>query len=200
MITSKQIAKKLLQSGVIRLNADISFDPSVPLSSPVYFDSRLINSNVALRDLVTDAFVDLIKEKFNEAELIAGVVTGGLPYGVIIADRLTLPFVYVRSEAKGHGLKKQVEGFWIPGSKVIVIEDHLDSGIRTLVAVNALQQEQLSIIGVASIFNSEGRSSSKSQVQQCSLCNLETVLEVAIAEKVITSKEQETILMFRESN
>src|SRR5437879_5517797 len=103
------VAEYLLKLGAVKFNTETPFTWASGIKSPIYCDNRTINSDVEARNAVVNAFTGLIREKFNDAELIAGVATGGIPYGVLVADRLNLPFVYVRQTPKEHGLKRQVE-------------------------------------------------------------------------------------------
>lgn len=200
---SKQIAHDLLQLGAVKLNVKEPFTWVSGIKGPIYCDNRVVNSDPKIRRRVVDAFVELIKEKFSDVEVIAGIVTGGLPFGSLIADRLNLPFIYVRQQAKEHGLKKQVEGFYIKGAKVVVIEDHISTGGSSIVAIEALQHEQLQILGLVSImtygFEKAIKAFSEHHIDQYSLCDLDIILDVALEESRINSADKDSILAFRGS-
>lgn len=198
---SKQIAHDLLQLGAVQLNVKEPFTWVSGIKAPIYCDNRVVNSDPKIRRRVVDAYVELIKEKFSDVEVIAGIVTGGLPFGSLIADRLDLPFIYVRQKPKEHGLKKQVEGFYVNGAKVVVIEDHISTGGSSIVAIEALQSEQLQILGLVSImtygFDKATKAFSDHNIEQYSLCNLDIVLEVALEEGRINGADKDSILAFR---
>jgi len=200
---AKSIASDLLSIGSVKFNVAEPFTWVSGIKSPIYCDNRLINSHVAIRDRMVGHFVDLIKDQYPDVEVISGVATGGIPLGVLVADRLKLPFIYARQAAKEHGLKKQVEGSYNEGDKVVLIEDHISTGGSSMIAVNALRNEKLNLLGLISImtysFNSAFEKFAENKVDFYSLCNLETVLEVAVSENVLTTPEKDSILLFKQS-
>ena len=199
---SKEVAKKLLDIGVIKLNVSDPFTWTSGIKAPIYCDNRIINSNVEVRNLVVKAFVEIIQDKFPQVEKIAGIVTGGVPFGVLIADRMNLPFIYVRQKSKEHGLQKQVEGSYDAGEKVVLIEDHISTGGSSLNAVHGVRDAGLDILGLVSImtygFEIASNNFKQENVTHFSICNLDTVLEVAGQLKVITDDEKQSILVFRQ--
>jgi orotate phosphoribosyltransferase len=199
---SKEVAKKLLDIGVIKLNVTDPFTWTSGIKAPIYCDNRIINSNVEVRNLVVKAFVEIIRDKFPQVEKIAGIVTGGVPFGVLIADRMNLPFIYVRQKSKEHGLQKQVEGSYNRDEKVVLIEDHISTGGSSLNAVHGVRDAGLDILGLVSImtygFEIASNNFKEENVTHFSICNLDTVLEVAGQLKVITDDEKKSILVFRQ--
>ena len=126
--SAKQIAGSLLQIKAIKLNPTNHFTWASGWYSPIYCDNRKILSYPAVRKQVYEAFADLIAEKYPEAEVLAGVATGAIAHGVLVAEKMGKPFIYVRSAPKSHGLTNQVEGEVKPGAKVVVIEDLVSTG------------------------------------------------------------------------
>jgi len=198
------IAKNLLGLGAVQLDPDFGFTWSSGIKSPIYCDNRKINSNVEARKIVVNAFVDLITKEFPDAEIIAGVATGGIPFGILIADRMNLPFIYVRQEPKGHGLMKQVEGAYNAGDKIVVIEDLISTGGSSFKAVQGLRNEDLDILGLVSVmtygFKAATELFEKENVNQWSLCDLDTIVEVACETNRIGLKDKEVLLEFKNSH
>lgn len=148
----KTIASLLLQCNAIKLSPDKPFQWASGWKSPIYCDNRKTLAYPEIRNAIKYSFVDLIKEKFLSTEAIAGVATGAIAQGVLVADALEVPFMYVRSEAKSHGLENLIEGDPQPGQKVVVIEDLISTGGSSLKAVDALRQKGCEVLGMAAIF------------------------------------------------
>lgn len=151
-MTSALIAKKLLQIKAIKLSPQKPFTWASGLNSPIYCDNRMILSYPELRSNIIDAFIDLAKS-FVPFDVIAGVATAGVPHAALIADRLELPMIYVRSEAKSHGMGNQIEGQLEKNQRVLVIEDLLSTGNSSLKAVEALRTSGAEVTGVLAIFS-----------------------------------------------
>ncbi len=204
IVPSKQIANFLLDIGAVKFNIQEPFKWTSGIKSPIYCDNRIINSKVEIRSAVISEFCNIILKNFlSYTDIIAGVSTGGIPYGVLIADRLGLPFIYVRSERKEYGLKKMVEGDYIPGQRVILIEDHISTGISSLRAIEGLQHEGLQLICLLSIMTYSFKAAEKKYndrgILHASICNLDTILEVAQERGDLSAADVSTILNFRES-
>jgi orotate phosphoribosyltransferase len=153
MDRGKKIAGYLLQSKAIKLQPANPFKWASGWNSPIYCDNRKTLSFPEIRDIIRDEFVSLIKEKYHNVEVIAGVATGAIAQGVLVAQELNLPFVYVRSEAKKHGLENLVEGVVEAGQNVVVIEDLISTGGSSLKAVDALRSAGGNVLGMAAIFS-----------------------------------------------
>lgn len=151
-MTTELIAKELLQIKAIKLSPQKPFTWASGLKSPIYCDNRLVLSYPELRSNIIDSFIDQAKA-FVPFDLIAGVATAGIAHGALIADRMELPMIYIRSEAKKHGLGNQIEGSLDPGQRVLVIEDLLSTGGSSLVAVEALRDRGGAAVGVLAIFS-----------------------------------------------
>ena len=150
LTTSSKIANYLLQIKAIKLETEKPFQWSSGIYSPIYCDNRIVLSFPKIRKLVCDCFVEIIKKKYTDTELVAGVATGGIGIGMLIAEKLDLPFVYVRPQAKKHGRKNQIEGLIKKNIKAIVIEDLISTGKSSLNAVDALKKEKVNVIGLIS--------------------------------------------------
>jgi orotate phosphoribosyltransferase len=149
---SKEIAQALLDVEAIKLRPSAPFTWASGWKSPIYCDNRVSLSFPSTRTKIKDGLVALIKAHFSSVEAIAGVATAGIPQGALVAEALGLPFLYVRSSSKGHGLTNQIEGKVVKGQKVVVIEDLVSTGGSSLAAVDALRAEGIDVLGMAAIF------------------------------------------------
>lgn len=150
--SSQKIADYLLQIKAIKLEPSNPFTWASGWKSPIYCDNRKTLSFSEVRSYIRDIFSAIISEKYPQAELIAGVATGAIAHGILVADKMDLPFIYVRSGAKGHGLGNQVEGYFEAGQKVVVIEDLISTGGSSLGAVQALRDAGCEVLGMVAIF------------------------------------------------
>lgn len=153
MTNASAIAEKLLQVNAVKLNPEQPYTWASGWKSPIYCDNRKVLSHPYVRDFIKSELCNVIFEKFEGTELLAGVATAGIPWGAMAADQLKLPFIYVRPKPKEHGLGNQIEGSYQTGQKVLVIEDLVSTGKSSLQAVDALQEQGLAVIGMVSIFN-----------------------------------------------
>jgi len=147
-----KIADNLLNIGAVRLRPDTPFNWASGWRSPIYCDNRRTLSFPAVRKLIASGLADTVRQHYPAATAIAGVATGAIAQGILVAELLDLPFVYVRPEPKKHGMGNQVEGFLPDGSKVAVIEDLISTGGSSLKAVQALRAEGAEVLGMAAIF------------------------------------------------
>ncbi|MEC8097604.1 MAG: orotate phosphoribosyltransferase [Bacteroidota bacterium] len=201
LTTSSKIANYLLQIKAIKLETEKPFQWSSGIYSPIYCDNRIVLSFPKIRKLVCDCFVEIIKKKYNDTELVAGVATGGIGMGMLIAEKLDLPFVYVRPQAKKHGRKNQIEGLIKKNIKAIVIEDLISTGKSSLNAVDALKKEKVNVIGLISLFSYEledaKKNISKSGLNYCSLSNFSDLIKIALSTNYINTKQKEEIFKWR---
>jgi len=157
MVLDKKVAEQtinyLTQINAIKLNTKNPFTWTSGIKSPIYCDNRLILSYPNIRKFVADKMSDIVKNIYGEDISIAGVATGAIAIGAMIAERLNLPYAYVRPEPKGHGLKNQIEGSIQEGTNVVVIEDLISTGKSSLNAINALKSEGYNVMGMLSIFS-----------------------------------------------
>ncbi|MEN9334873.1 MAG: hypothetical protein RLY35_2053 [Bacteroidota bacterium] len=146
------VAQHLLQIEAVKLSPEQPFTWASGLKSPIYCDNRKIMSFPSIRKEVAKAFAEMVSTFPIQPEIIAGVATGGIGIGALVAEELNLPFIYVRSEAKKHGLNNQVEGICPEGAKVLVIEDLISTGKSSLLAVDALLERKAEVVGMIAIF------------------------------------------------
>jgi orotate phosphoribosyltransferase len=151
-MVAEQVAKYLLEIEAVKLNVNNPFTWASGIKSPIYCDNRRILSFPEVRNFVRESLASMVKDLYPQAEIIAGVATGAIAHGVLAAQSLDLPFVYVRSSQKEHGLGNQIEGFLPEGKKVVVIEDLVSTGQSSLAAVDALLAAKSDVIGMIAIF------------------------------------------------
>lgn len=199
----KSIANLLLQSEAIRLSPDKPFQWASGWMSPIYCDNRKTLAYPEARNKIKYSFAALIKEKFLSTEAIAGVATGAIAQGALVADLLGLPFMYVRSEAKGHGLENLIEGDPRPGQKVVVIEDLISTGGSSLKAVQALREKGCEVLGMAAIFTygfpKAVESFRQAGCELYTLSNYEVLIELALETGYVSAGHAETLKEWRKS-
>lgn len=147
-----KVAEFLLQIKAIKLNPKDPFTWASGIKSPIYCDNRVTLSYPQVRTFIRQAYAESIVEHYGKPDVIAGVATGGIAQGALVAQELGIPFIYVRSEAKSHGMGNQIEGYYEAGQKVVVIEDLLSTGGSSLKAVEALRDAKLDVKGLVAIF------------------------------------------------
>ena len=195
--TAQQTAELLLQINAIKLETKNHFTWASGWKSPIYCDNRVILSFPAVRNYIRDEFVKQIEAKFGRPDVIAGVATGAIGIGILVAEAMGLPFVYVRPEAKKHGRQNQVEGFLQKGQTVIVVEDLISTGGSSLMAVEALRNEGANVKGMAAIFT-YGFPISEEKIAEAkldvyTLSNYENLIEKAVEKKYVSEEELETL-------
>ncbi len=151
--TEKTIAHQLLEINAVKLNVEKPFTWASGWRSPIYCDNRKTLSYPKVRKLIYESLSTIIREKFESADIIAGVATGAIAHGVLVAEYLNKPFIYVRSAPKDHGLGNIVEGDLPPNSKVVVVEDLISTGSSSLAAVEALRKAGARVLGMVAIFS-----------------------------------------------
>jgi orotate phosphoribosyltransferase len=198
---AKKTAEYLLQIKAIKLQPSNPFTWASGWKSPIYCDNRKTLSFPKVRSYIRDSFAAVVNEYYPEAELIAGVATGAIAHGALVAEKLELPFVYVRSEAKEHGLGNQIEGFFEPGQKVVVIEDLISTGGSSLNAVKALRDAGCDVVGMAAVFTYEfSKAADGFAAANCrlhTLSNYSTLILTAVETGYITEKDVETLKQWR---
>ena len=198
---ARQIAADLLDIGAIKLQPNEPFTWASGWKSPIYCDNRLSLSFPDVRTRIKDAFCEVVQKEFPEAEGIAGVATAGLPQGAIIADKLALPFLYVRSKSKSHGLENQIEGKLSKGQKVVVVEDLVSTGGSSIKAVDAIRAAGGEVLGMISIFTYGFRQAeenlAKSQVDLIHLSDYSTLVEHALTNGNIEPDQKELLDQWR---
>ena len=196
-----KIAKDLLKIQAVFLRPDEPFTWASGIKSPIYCDNRLTLSDHQVRLDVENGLASLVKEYYPEAEALMGTSTAGIAHAAITAHLLELPMGYVRSGAKDHGRKNQIEGKLAPGQKVVVIEDLISTGGSVLEVVDVLRQAGAEVLGIASIFTYGMQKSvdrlAGANVKNVSLTDLDTVAQVAAAEGYIRPEDQDRLITFR---
>lgn len=173
-----KIAEQLLQIKAIKLEPANPFQWASGWKSPIYCDNRVILSHPTVRTYIRQQFVEAINEHYPNAEVIAGVATGGIAHGVLVAQEMGLPFIYVRPSPKAHGMKNMIEGDIPTGKNVVVIEDLISTGGSSLKAVEALRDAECNVLGMLSIF-SYGFDVAKKNFEK-NKCKLITLSEYSI--------------------
>jgi orotate phosphoribosyltransferase len=195
--TAEKTAELLLQINAIKLNPRNPFTWASGWQSPIYCDNRIILSFPAIRNYVRDEFSKHIEKQFGKPDVIAGVATGAIGIGILVAESMGLPFVYVRPEAKKHGRQNQVEGFLQKGQNVVIVEDLISTGNSSLMAVDALRAAGANIKGMAAIFtygfDIATENFEKANVDLFTLSNYQNLLNLAVAKKYISEEEEQTL-------
>ena len=155
MTLANDIARDLLKIKAVYLKPEEPFTWASGIKSPIYTDNRVTLAYPETRTLIENGFVEKIRAEFPDMEVIAGTATAGIPHGAIIADKMNLPFAYIRSKPKDHGAGNQIEGRVAPGQKMVVIEDLISTGGSVLDAIAAAKREGADVIGAAAIFTYE---------------------------------------------
>jgi orotate phosphoribosyltransferase len=192
MDTSRQIARRLLEVGAVKLQPHDPFTWASGLRSPIYCDNRVLLSHPAIRTQVVEA-LGAAAGAIENLEGVAGVATAGIPHGALLADRLGLPFIYVRSSAKEHGRRNQIEGRLEPGHRYLVVEDLISTGGSSLQAVEVLRAAGAEVAAVVAIFTyrfpSAERAFERAAVPLLTLSDYPTLLEEARADGQLTAED-----------
>ncbi len=203
MTNEKAVAEKLLHIQAVKLSLDKPYTWASGWKSPIYCDNRKVLSYPYVRDFIKSELCSVIFEQFPEADALAGVATAGIAWGVMAADQLKLPFLYVRPKPKEHGLGNQIEGELAAGQKVLVIEDLVSTGKSSLQVCEAIQNGGAEVIGMVSIFNygfpEAENAFEKAGIRFISLTNYAVLIELAIEQGTIASDQMETLLNWRKN-
>ena len=197
----KIIAEDLLKIKAVFLRPNEPFTWASGIKSPIYCDNRLTLSDTQVRNDVENGLAQLIKEHYPEAEVLMGTSTAGIAHAAITATILDLPMGYVRSGAKDHGRGNQIEGKLLPGQKVVVVEDLISTGGSCIEVVNVLREAGADVLGVVSIFTYGMKKGlerlAAAEVKNVSLCDLDTLVEVAADKAYIAPEDKERLIKFR---
>ncbi len=189
----EQTAKILLDINAIKLSPNKPFIWASGWKSPIYCDNRIILSNPKIRNTIKKYLAQVMSKNFDQPDAIAGVATGAIGIGMLVADYLDLPFIYVRPEAKKHGRKNQIEGEIEKGKKVMVIEDLISTGKSSIGAIRALKSYGLNVVGMIAIFTYEFNISennfNKEEINVKTLSNYSTLLRIAQKTQYISEIE-----------
>ncbi len=195
------IASHLLSIGAVKLSLHPPFTWTSGIKSPIYCDNRMMYSHPIARDLIVTALVSRVKSLMVPPDVIAGTATAAIGWAALVADRLKLPFVYVRSTAKEHGAKKRIEGDLKPGQDVVVIEDLISTGGSSVSTVKALREEgQCRVSDIVSIFSYDlpeaHEKAQENSVLLHPLCSLGSLLMIAVANGSLTQEDLSRIADF----
>lgn len=207
MISNQKIANKtassLLQINAIKLNIQNPFKWSSGWNSPIYCDNRICLSYPKVRDFLVNSIAEEIKKKTAENFIIAGVATGAIGIGILVANKLNVPFIYVRPEQKKHGRENQIEGNLKKDEKVIVIEDLISTGKSSLNAVKVIQNNGSKVIFMVALFTYGFEIAKQNfremNIELITLCNYQNLLEVAIDKNLINKNDMESLINWRKN-
>lgn len=199
----KMTAEKLLRIKAIKLQPSNPFTWASGWKSPIYCDNRKLFSYPAIRNFVKLELSRIVIENYPDADAIAGVATGAITPGALVADTLGLPFVYVRSTPKDHGLENLIEGDLRPNSKVVVIEDLISTGGSSLKAVEAIKKDGSEVVGMVAIFTYgfpvAAENFNKAGVELTTLTNYDAVIAEALSKDYIAEEDIETLQEWRKA-
>ncbi len=196
MFNNQIVAFKLLESGAIRIQPDHPFTWASGMRSPIYCDNRILLSFPEIRTGLIDFMVKVIKD-FEMFDTVAGVATAGIPHGALLADRLKLPFAYIRSKPKEHGRQNLIEGLIQPGARVLIVEDLISTGMSSLQAVEAVRHVPATVTGVVAIFQyGLPKAHHAFRAADCpfkTLTDYATIIQVAAETRRITTEQHELL-------
>ena len=199
----QEIAKGLLSIGAVVLRPDEPFTWASGIKSPIYCDNRLTLTAPEVRIKVEEGLAETIREHYPECEVLMGTSTAGIAHAAITGHIMGLPMGYVRGSAKDHGRTNQIEGKLEKGQKVVVIEDLISTAGSVLDTVKALREAGAEVLGIASIFTygmAKGKERmAAADIQNISLCDLDTLVEVAAEEGYIKKEDVERLIAFRDN-
>lgn len=199
---ARLLAEKLLKINALKLQPANPFTWASGWNSPIYTDNRRTLSYPAVRSFIKTELTRVVLEQFPEVEAIAGVATGAIAQGALVADQLNLPYVYVRSTPKDHGLENLIEGDLRQGQKVVVIEDLVSTGKSSLKAVEAIRNAGCEVVGMVALFTYgfpvAEQNFAEAGVRLVTLSDYNSILEVALATNYITADDVETLHRWRE--
>ena len=199
--TAKKTAELLLQIKAIKLQPNNPFTWASGWNSPIYCDNRITLSHHATRTYIREQLALAVTESFGKPDVIAGVATGAIPHGILVAQKLGLPFVYVRPEPKKHGRKNQIEGHVENGQTVVVIEDLISTGGSSLKAVEALEEAGCTVKGMVAIFtygfDLSVKNFKNAKCDLVTLCNYENLIEQAMDTGYVSNKEVNALKKWR---
>jgi len=191
------IEKSLLEIGAVKLSPQNPFTWTSGIKSPIYCDNRKLLSYPKVRSEIAKEFANLIQQKFNTCEVIAGVSTAGIPWGCLIADILDLPFVYVRPTPKVHGMGNQIEGDIQDFKNVVIVEDLISTGISSSKVVDVLKQQGMNVLGVVSVFDYQLPVSKQLDIERYSLGNYKNLCKIAVELNYISTDMLDSLESWR---
>jgi len=201
--TQIEVTKRLLAIDTIKIQPDNPFTWASGWKAPIYCDNRKVLSYPETRTFICNQFAKLVREKYPNAEAIAGVATGAIAHGVLVAEVLQLPFIYVRSKPKGHGLENLIEGDIQPGTKVVMIEDLISTGGSSLSAAEAVRNYGAEVLGMLAIFTYNfplaAKNFAAANIELTTLSNYNLLLKLAYNSGEITDTQLESLNNWRKN-
>ena len=198
-----EVAKRLLAIDTIKIQPETPFTWASGWKAPIYCDNRKVLSFPETRSFICQQFTKLVREKYPKAEVIAGVATGAIAHGVLVAEALGLPFIYIRTKPKGHGLENLIEGDMQPGAKVVIIEDLVSTGSSSLAAAEAVRNYGAEVLGMLAIFTYNfplaAKNFDEAGIELTTLSNYNLLLKLAHDSKEITDIQLESLNNWRKS-
>tara|TARA_Y100000994_G_scaffold222829_1_gene203342 strand:+ start:116 stop:736 length:621 start_codon:yes stop_codon:yes gene_type:complete len=190
---AQEVAEILLNINAVKLQPSNFFTWSSGKKSPIYCDNRVILSYPNERAKIQKIFAEYIQEQFTDIHSIAGVATGAIAHGMMVASALELPFIYVRDKAKKHGRQNQIEGKMDKGSNIIVIEDLISTGQSSINAIKAIENSGSKVVSLISIFTYGFFNTEQLSIPCISLCDYNTLIQVALNKKIIQIEEKKIL-------
>ena len=201
MILERKLAKDLLAIQAVALRPNDYFTWTSGIKSPIYCDNRITMSYPSIRREIAAGMVEVIKEKYQAVEVIAGTATAGIPHAAWVSELLDLPMIYVRDSAKKHGKTNQIEGRILEGQKVVIIEDLISTGLSSLKVAKALREAGAEVLGVVAIFSYEltkaHEAFSQAGVEYITLTNYPVLVKEAVDSEYIHQEDVEKLLEWR---
>jgi orotate phosphoribosyltransferase len=201
--TSLQVAKLLLEIKAVKLSPDKPFRWASGWNSPIYCDNRISLSYPKVRTFIRQQLANLISAQLGEVDIIAGVATAGIPQGALVAEALGLPFIYIRSSAKEHGMGNQIEGVVQEGARVVLIEDLISTGGSSLKAAQAVRDAGMQVMAIVSVFTygfaQAAENFKNAKVESLSLTDYPTLLQVAQENRYIAESDLQKLNAWRET-
>lgn len=199
--SAEQIAAALLKVEAVKLNPENPFTWSSGWKSPIYCDNRITLSYPELRTQIKQQLSKIVEEHFPITDAIAGVATAGIPQGALIADVLNLPYLYVRSKPKGHGMENLIEGRAVPGSKIVLVEDLISTGGSSLKAAEALQKSGIEVLGIIAIFTygfpQATDNFKRAGIKGIALSSYEHLINIALERGIVKKNQLEILKSWR---
>lgn len=201
--TSLQVAKLLLEIKAVKLSPDKPFRWASGWNSPIYCDNRITLSYPKVRTFIRQQLANVIGSQLGEVDVIAGVATAGIPQGALVAEALGLPFIYVRSSAKEHGMGNQIEGVVQPNARVVLVEDLISTGGSSLKAAQAVRDAGMQVTAIVSVFTygfpQAEENFKNAKVESISLTDYSTLLQVAQENNYIAESDLQKLNAWRET-
>jgi orotate phosphoribosyltransferase len=198
----RKIARNLLEIEAVALRPNDPFTWTSGLKSPIYCDNRLTMAYPAIRESIADGFVQLIRERYPDADVIAGTSTAGIPHAAWVSQKLNLPMSYIRDKAKGHGKQNQIEGRIVPGQKVVVIEDLISTGGSSLKAALAVREAGAEVLAVLAIFTYQFKQAAEAfeaeGITLETLSNYSALIEEAVRQGKVAASDVAALQAWRE--